>query len=430
MDCAGIDGVPSLDPADQASPATVESLAAAAAVRAAVEPSPEVLRAYCRQHVNVYFYTSSDWVRLGQKLAADASPCADYYISIPVLAADKTGLRCAQDDLIRALGPRIHPMAELHFAGWNAWWKANGKTPVDAGQEFLKKVYACGYDFARGETWSLNEMHSGVRRNVPGARDNMRLFLNTVAAGGFGVPASKGVVWTIGVGQNTVNVSDYKPQIQEWLQDAPFWEDMARDVSAWGQEVYADMRYWGVADTSRNERTTNLSGYLEHFLLLGENAPAAAQPALDFLEQTYFPLASAAWPWTSGSGFGNTAFSDDQMKRFIAEETFAVKHFSLSRPQLAPDGRIAFAYAPGNNVCPNPDVPGTTKPCDAKLFSQLTSGILDRLASSIHQAYEQGGSSQAGACGPPGDHTWCSADIPNAAFNPLWLTFPQWSATG
>jgi hypothetical protein len=107
-----------------------------------------------------------------------------------------------------------------------------------------------------------------------------------------------------------------------------------------------------------------------------------------------------------------------------------VKHFSLSRPQLAPDGRIAFAYAPGNNVCPNPDVPGTTLPCTKEVFSQLTSGILDRLASSIHQAYEQGGSSQAGACGPLGDHTWCSADIPNAAFNPLWLTFPEWSVSG
>jgi hypothetical protein len=242
------------------------------------------------------------------------------------------------------------------------------------------------------------------------------------------MPPSRGFAWVIGVGQNTQNVSDYKPQLENWLQDGAFWSDIADDVSIWGQEVYPDMRYWGVADTSRNDRTTNLTAYLEHFLLLGENAPADLKPAVDFLERTYTPLASAAWPWTSG--FGNTAFSDDQMKRFIAEETYAVKHFSLSRPQLAPDGRIAFAYSPGNNVCPNPDVPGTVKPCDPKLFSQLTAGILERLASSIHYAYEQGGGSQAGACGPPGDHTWCSADIPNAAFNPLWPTFPDWSVGG
>jgi hypothetical protein len=60
-------------------------------------------------------------------------------------------------------------------------------------------------------------------------------------------------------------------------------------------------------------------------------------------------------------------------------------------------------------------------------FAQLTAQLLERLASSIHYAYEQGGSSPAGACGAPGDHTWCSADIPGAAFNDLWLTFATWN---
>ena len=254
----------------------------------------------------------------------------------------------------------------------------------------------------------------------------MRLLLNTLAEGGYGMPAGRGIAWIVGFGQSTANLSVYKAALEDWLQDGPFWEDMARDVWAWGQEVYPDMRYWGVADTSRNDRTSNLNAYLEHFLSLGEGGPASVRPALDFLEQTYVPLASAAWPWTSG--FGNTAFPDDQMKRLVAEETFAVKHFSLSRPHGAPDSRIAFAYSPNNNVCPDPAAPGTVQPCDAKLFAQLTGGILDRLASSIHYAYEQGDGALAGACGPPGDHTWCSADIPNAAFNRLWMTFQEWSA--
>jgi hypothetical protein len=59
-------------------------------------------------------------------------------------------------------------------------------------------------------------------------------------------------------------------------------------------------------------------------------------------------------------------------------------------------------------------------------FSQSTAGILERLASAIRESYELGGGSQAGACGPPGDHSWCDADIPGAEFNPLWLTFPGW----
>jgi hypothetical protein len=424
VDCAGIDGVPTLDPSAAADPPTVASLQAEAATEAATEPSPAWLPAYCREHVDAAFYTSSDWVRLGQKLLADATPCADYFISIPVLAADKTNFRCVQDDLIRALGPRFHPVAELHFAGWNAWWKSNNKTPAEAGREFVRRAVACGYDFAHGETWALNEMHSGIRTNVPGARANMIQLLDAVRDAS-GVP---GIVWVIGVGQQTVNLSDYKPKLQEWLQDGPFWTAMAEDVWYWAQETYPDMRYWGVAAESRAARTDNLRSFVEHPLLLAENGPAGAAPALAFFEQTFASLTSAAWPWTSG--FGNTAFPDDQMKRFVAEQTFAVKHFSLSRPHQAPGGRIAFAYAPGNNVCPNPDKWGTVIPCDGKTFSQLTAGILDRLASSIHYAYEQGGGTQAGACGPPGDRSWCSADVPNAAFNPVWIDFPSWETGG
>jgi hypothetical protein len=118
------------------------------------------------------------------------------------------------------------------------------------------------------------------------------------------------------------------------------------------------------------------------------------------------------------------------MKRFIAEQTFAVKHFSLSHPQGATDGRFAMAWSPGNLVCPTGKLPPekSLAPCSSAVFAQLTGGILDRLASSIRYAYEQGRASQAGACGPPGDHSWCTADIPTAAFNPLWNTYPDWNA--
>jgi hypothetical protein len=58
---------------------------------------------------------------------------------------------------------------------------------------------------------------------------------------------------------------------------------MNADVDVWGQEAYPDMRDWGVADASRHDRTTSLDLYLEHPLLLAENAPAAAGVARDFL---------------------------------------------------------------------------------------------------------------------------------------------------
>ncbi len=347
-DCTGAEAVPSLDTDDVANPPSVEELTAKAEAAAALEPSPADLPTFCRLHANIYFYTSSDWLRLGQKLQANASPCADYYISIPGLAADKTQLRCAQDDVIRALGSRFHPVVEFHF------------------QE---------------------------------------------------MPASRGIIWVIGVGHGSQNLGVYKGLVQSWLQDSAFWEDMARDVSVWGQEAYPNMLFWGDAAASRNARTRNLSLFLEHPLLLAEAGPPTVTTSLDFLEQTYVPLGSAAWPYKSG--YGNTWFSDDKMKRFISEQTFAVKHFSQSRPHAAPDARFALAWAP-NTQC------GTDLCKPASIFQQRTAGILERLASAIRESYEFGGGSQVGACGTPGDYSWCDADIDGAVFNPLWSTFPDW----
>ena len=51
-----------------------------------VAPGSTARTTDCRP-VRAVFYTSSDWQRLAQGLAADASPCATYVITIPALAA-------------------------------------------------------------------------------------------------------------------------------------------------------------------------------------------------------------------------------------------------------------------------------------------------------------------------------------------------------
>ena len=61
-------------------------LLSAAAPTAPAQPSP------C-QPVRAVFYTSDDWLQLAQGLAADPSACAQYYISIPPPAANKTQVR-------------------------------------------------------------------------------------------------------------------------------------------------------------------------------------------------------------------------------------------------------------------------------------------------------------------------------------------------
>src|SRR5438876_1433235 len=191
IDCVQIDPVPSLD--DEASPDAAPTTASAP-VGPVFDPG---LPPNCRIHLEAVFYTACDWLRLGQKLAADPSPCADYYISIPPLSADKTAFRTAQDDLIRALGPRFHAMAEINVTGWRGWVTAHSATWFDAGVEARRRMAAAGYDIASGDTWALNELPSTVRRNEQNARTNMRDFIRGLYTGGGTVPVSKGVVFVI-----------------------------------------------------------------------------------------------------------------------------------------------------------------------------------------------------------------------------------------
>ena len=48
---------------------------------------PLTTTAGCRP-LHAVFYAATDWLRLATKLAAQASPCAQYSVSIPPLVAD------------------------------------------------------------------------------------------------------------------------------------------------------------------------------------------------------------------------------------------------------------------------------------------------------------------------------------------------------
>jgi hypothetical protein len=418
VECAGIEAVPSLD-GDVPSASQLRRLASS---RRALTLPPQ-----CRLHLEAVLYTSSDWVRLAQRLAGDASPCADYYISIPPLAADKTALRCLQDDLVRATSPQVHPMAEAALSfGWNRWVKPipgsdrqfePGRSWFDAGVEMRRRMALCGY--RADELWAVNEMHTGVRRNNGNSRPNFLDFMRGLYYGPLGSTRVRGLVFVVGFGQSSTSVSDYKPQMEEWLQDAAFWTEFRKYVRFFAQEVYGDVYRWGVADASRNERTRNLNDFLMHPLNLARAAPEGAAVAREYLEESYVALANAAWPWDFG--FGNTKVSIDEMRRFVSEQLYATRNFVPSDPHGAPAGRVGAAYAP-NNTC-------NGKPCiPPSEFADLTGLLLDRLASGLHHAYDQGGSSPPGACGPAGDHVWCEASVDGASFTDLWDLFHVWGA--
>ena len=120
---------------------------------------PEALRRNCRFHAEVALYTDADWNRLAQNLAAQASHCADYYISISALTGNKTmprpdqawRIRSARAAIPRNGGGAAHGLADLGGRRTNSTW-------TDAGREFRTRMAAAGYDVSLGDIWALNEV--------------------------------------------------------------------------------------------------------------------------------------------------------------------------------------------------------------------------------------------------------------------------------
>src|SRR5919197_2117575 len=365
----------------------------------------------CRP-LRAVFYAQTDGLRLATKLAANASPCAEYYLSIPPLAAAKAKFRSDQAWRIRALGPSFHALAEVHVPGWRAWIADNNSTWYDAGVEARRRMAAAGFDVSLGDGWIVNELSSGVRRGTGTARVDMRDFVRGLYDGDGG-PKAKGGVFDIGIGQGLIDPSTYKSQLEAWFQDGPFWTDMSRYVSDWSQELYGDARNYGVAGAALATRRDYLAEYLRHQLVHVRLGGAATEAARSFLEAADSPLANGAWQW--GSGFGWTMVSAAQMQDYVSAQVYALRHFSVADEQ--PQDHWGFAWHPRN---------ATGIPQDD--FTAQTGALLDRLATAIHDSAEplDPADPGVGACGPSGQNLWCSAELAGAWFNDAWKTFTYW----
>lgn len=389
--------VPSLDPA-----ATQRQWR-----RLARSRRPFAATADCRP-VRAVFYAATDWLRLATKLAASASPCAQYYVSIPPLAANKTQPRGDQAWRIRALGPSFHALAEIHMAGWAGWVSQNGGSWFAAGQEARRRMASAGYDVALGDSWAVNEFSSAVRRGDGAARANAREFVRGLYDGGE-LRDVRGAVFVIGVGQGTPELSVYKANLQSWFADAPFWQDMATYVEDWAQELYGDIRNYAVPGADLTARRDALNQYLQHELTLTRAGPEATAGARSFLESAYSPLANAAWNWDTA--FGWTAVEADLMRHFVSAQTYALRHADAAAGRSR--DHWGFAWAPRN---------GSALP--AGEFTAQTGAILDRLSAAIRDSGT--GEPGIGACSPG----WCAGDLGGAWFNTAWSTFAVWSTQG
>ena len=393
--------VPSLEP--EATEALWRSL-----VR---RPRHKRTQAECRPLRGV-FYAATDWLRLATKLAATASPCAEYYVSIPPIVGDKTNLRPGQADRIRALGANFHALAEFHWTTWSRWVTDNATTWYEAGVEMRRRMAQAGFDVAAGDTWAVNEFPSTVRSGSGTARENARELVRGLYEGDTGQRPTRGAVFIVGLGQGTTNVSVYQANLQNWLADLAFWTDMSAYVSDWSQEVYGDFRRYAVPGAPITLRRDYLNEYLEHALVLARAGPPTIELARGFLQTAFSPAANAAWQYESGYGWTFVPF--DQMQAFVSAQVYALRSASVALG-LAQD-HWGFAWQPRNGSS-----------LSTGDFNSQTSSILDRLGAAIRDSGQVNPSDPgSGACGPPGQNVFCVGDFTGALFNESWKALRTW----
>src|SRR5262245_10269844 len=364
------------------------------------------VQAACRPLRGI-FYAQTDWLRLATRLAAQASPCAQYYISVPPLAASKTTLRNGEAAKIHALGPNFHVLAEINWAGWKTWVEQNSSTWFEAGVEARRRMAAAGYDVSNGDTWAVNEFPSSVRTGTGGDRQNARDLVRGLFTGDGG-PQVKGTVFVVGVGQSVLDTTLYQTNLQNWYGDTGFWTDMTAYVADWSQEVYGDYRRVGVAGAPPQLRRDQLNDYLQHQVYLARAAPPVIEPGRTFIQTNSSPMANAAWSWASNYGW--TAVPFDQMESFVSEQVYALRSFSAVSGQS--QDHWGFAWAPRNSGLANAD------------YVAQSAAILDRLAASIRDSGQQTQPADPGieACSAS-----CAGDWPGATFTEVWKSFRTWT---
>ena len=354
--------------------------------------------------VRAVFYTSNDWWRLAQGLAADPSSCAQYYISIAPASGDKTAMRPDAAPRVDALGANFHSLAEVNYTAWQNWVASTGNSWYQAGQAARSSMDAAGFNIAAGDTWAVNEFPSSVLTDADGSRQNAEQLVQGLDAGDGSDAPAQGVVFMVGVGQNGVSLPQYKASLESWFQDSAFWSTMSSDVSDFFYEAYGDVADYAVAGEDPATRIDYLNAFLQAplDLVTAPGAPESALPARSFLASAYGPLANASWAWSSD--YGSTAVGSEVMADFISAQTYAMR-------SVDSDSRIGFAWNPSNGEgLPRADYEGDV------------AGILARLAGSIH---ETDGGDPAQAC----EATGCSAVIGGGPPATGWSTFSTWTPT-
>ena len=379
----------------------VLALAFAAGAYALPGASAPAAGAACPFQAQVLTYNPRGWQPLLDALAANQTPCAQYYVVLPPVSDKITPRGRRLVEAVRRKGPNFHPVAEF---SWTFWSRQPGSW-YSKGIAFRRKMAAAGYDVRRGETWAINELPSTIRSRTE-TRQRAADLIRGLYTGPPGSAPSAGAVFIVGTGQSMRNFGPYKASLRGWLQDSGFWTAISPHVAWWGQEVYPSCSLVCVPGRVRiAERSTAINDFSQHIAKLSFAGPATIAAARAFFDRAWTPILTAYW--RDAKGYGQNTIPLDTMLKFVSLEVYSARAWAGPRPY--PDGRVGFAW----NQTPRGASAGET--------AQLAT----RLAQAISGAYGDGGTA-AKACSPNGAYTWCAPVLPGAAFNRGWKTFETW----
>ncbi len=363
---------------------------------------------------DVVFYAPTDWLRIAQKMRANPSSCANYYVSIPPIASDKTKPRGPnQAPLIRALGAQFHAVNEVNVTDATSWkkWVADGNGSwYDAGVEARRRMDAPtvgGFDPAAGDIWAVNEFTSAVRGGTGTSRQDMRDFVHGLYDGDGG-PQVRGLVWISNMGQGTSFFDTYRANLKNWLADQAFWSDMSQYVRFVSQEAYGRIDEWAVPGTTPQDRLVPAADYLQHYVDFSSAGAYVLDETASYLTGADAPVGNAAWS-SSTYEWPSPAVDYTLAAAYGAGQVYAFRHEQDGRSSQA----FGFAWNPSN--------PGLT----TADFNTKSAFIADRIAAAIHASDSPTTDPGVGACGA--DLAWCTGDLPGATFNTAWRIFHDWT---
>jgi hypothetical protein len=333
-------------------------------------------------------------------------PCTEYYVTIPLLVADKTSFHSnvrAEIAQVHAKGPHFHAVAEFHWGSWSDWIARSPGTRNWhlAGAELRRRMELAGFSLATAtdDTWLVNELPSTVLESKNGVDKSVvrQHALDAVAGLHEGAVPTMGFVARAGVGSTPwADMSGYKANLESFLADEPFWAGMSEHVRGWGEEVYADPHDVCVGSATVADRARHLNDFVFHLPRLAAAGPASAARARAFLAKTFTPFLNGSW--MTDLGYGNVRIDETSMSAFLSQEVYSVEAFATHDDVPR---NLAWSWSPDSTLAPAAGV----------------DSLASRLAGALSDSFAHGASY---ACSPSGAYTDCQCDVPGASFTEAW----------